>query len=79
MLQRLGLVIIQVSHRFNVAKLELLIDFSKMVSRRKNQTGNAVRNAEPFYRALGATFADTKPSASIPGRVLPVFHLEFDG
>ena len=36
-------------------------------------------NAEPFYRAFGATFAGTKPSASIPGRELPVFHLELGG
>ena len=33
-------------------------------------------HAELFYRAAGATFEGTKPSASIPGRLLPVFHID---
>lgn len=35
-------------------------------------------NAEAFYRAVGAVRAGTKPSASIPDRQLPVFHLKLE-
>lgn len=33
-------------------------------------------NAEPFYQRMGARKVGTQPSASIPGRVLPLFELE---
>lgn len=32
-------------------------------------------NAEPFYLAIGATRVGERPSASIPGRILPLFEL----
>ena len=32
-------------------------------------------NAEPFYRAMGATTVGTAPSGSIPGRRLPLMEL----
>ncbi len=32
-------------------------------------------NAEAFYRAMGATTVGTAPSASIPGRRLPLMEL----
>ena len=32
-------------------------------------------NAEPFYLAIGATRVGDRPSASIPGRSLPLFEL----
>ncbi|WP_212914834.1 GNAT family N-acetyltransferase [Streptomyces sp. TS71-3] len=32
-------------------------------------------NAEPFYRAMGATRIGTAPSGSIPGRVLPLLEI----
>ena len=33
-------------------------------------------NAEPFYQSMGARKVGTQPSASIPGRELPLFELE---
>ena len=33
-------------------------------------------NAEGFYRAAGGRLAGTMESLSIPGRLLPLFHVE---
>jgi GNAT superfamily N-acetyltransferase len=35
--------------------------------------------AEPFYRAMGAELIGTRPSASVPGRELPLLAIRLSG
>ena len=56
-----------------------LIEHAKAMARRHSYVRMVIQgdpNAEGFYRAAGGHLVGNKESLSIPGRMLPLFHLD---
>ncbi len=56
-----------------------LIEHAKAEARARGYATMVIQgdpNAEGFYRAAGGRLAGTKESLSIPGRILPLFHVD---